>query len=165
MKLSFMLKLKAWQLFSISALLLFAPFFVFNLGINAVKFGLIIWFTYNQLYLSTIGFGLKHKIPSDLKISFSLFSFAIILDTLIFAVIIWSALGPNRITNNSLIILGGSIILGIIWIYIVLFALRVILIAENSKDIHYGDVIGDFLKIGFKFFSFFALQKRVQKLL
>ena len=165
MKLPFMLKMKAWQLYVTSAFLLFAPFFMFKFGLNSVKLGLIIWFIYNQLYLSTIGFGLKHKIPPDLNISFNIFSFAIILNTTIFALFICFVFGSNWIMDNPLMLFGGSIILFIAGTYTVLFILRVIFIAENGKDVYYGDLFGEVLKIGFKFFGFYDLHKRVQKLL
>ena len=165
MKIPFMLKLKAWQHYVISAFLLFAPFFMFNLGLNSVKLGIVIWFIYNQLYLSTIGFGLKHKIPPVLNISFNLFSFAIILNTTIFVLFICFVFGTNWIMNYPLMLFGGGIILFIAGTYTVLFILRVIFIAENGKDVHYGDLFGEVLKLGFKFFSFYDLHKRVQKLL
>ncbi len=165
MKLNLLLKLKSWQLFAISVLLLISSFLLFGFGPHAVKFGLIIWFAYNHLYLSSIGFALKGKIPSDIHLSFKFFTLAIILNTILFALFIWLALGPNRIIENGFFLLVCVLVVGLVGLYVILFALRTVLVAENGRDVHYGDVFMEYLKTSFSPMSFFAYQKRVQSLL
>ena len=160
MKIEFFLKVKAWQLNLISIVLLFSAPLLLYFGPIAFKLGLNIWFVYNQLYLNTICHFIKEKIPQDIRPNSKLFAIFIKMEVIFFVIFTFFCLGPDRVFQSIsyAILLGLSI--GLLGIYCIFFVIKTLLIAEKNKAVDFGDVVVEYIKMGFTSLNIFFIQKR-----
>jgi hypothetical protein len=161
MNFPFYLKAKAWQLNLISIALLFGSPLFLHFGIVAFKLCLIVWNIFVQLYLVTMFNTLEDKISPLNRKKRGRFYFAILLEILLFALFIFLSLRPERsiqnITYNIVLILS----IGLLEAYCFFRPIEYLLIIEKKKAVDFGDVVLEYLKIGFTPLNIFSMQKRV----
>ena len=160
MRFNFYLSSKAWQLNLISLFLLFGSVFLFPLGILALKLGLLVWFLFNIAYMNTISLFIEDNIPSTDKPKRKAFSFALIMQCILFGVLTFLCIGPERVLDSNSYVLLFGLPIGFLGLYSYFYVIKILLIAENKGAVEFGDVLIEYFKIGFKFLNIYSIQKR-----
>jgi hypothetical protein len=160
MKSNFYLTFKAWQLNLISIFLLFGSIFLMQVGIFAFKVGLSAWFLFNLLYLITISHFIEERIAFNHRPSKSFFSFAVFFQFILFFLLTFLCLGPDRIVKNDFYVVLIGLPIGLLGLYCYYYAIKILLIVEKKKGVDFSDVLGEYFKIGFTFLNIYSIQKR-----